>query len=71
MVDPPDPLRGVEFSSLSGPKIFQPKTTENFEFELPGAMTPGAIMYTEEIFLCKNAIKVKFTLCIFDPLETP
>ena len=40
------------------------------KFTLPLLEPPGTIMYIEENFLCKNALKVIFTLSLFDPWRT-
>ena len=41
------------------------KTTNLYDPFIP----PGTIMYLDENFLCKNALKVKFTRSLFDPLQ--
>ena len=62
-------------TALEGWKIFQRKITKKVYFPLPlhDSPPPGTIMYHDEKFLCKNALKVKFTLPFWpleDPLET-
>ena len=56
---------------MSGPAcesiLFQRKTTKKVDLHYPFMPPPGTIMYPpEESFLCKNALKVKFQLSIFD-----
>ena len=64
---PPDPSGGMSFDPPGGSKFFQRKITKKGDFTLPLHDPPGSIMYLDEKFLWKNALKVKFTLSLFDP----
>ena len=64
-----DPLRGG--LNFDHPGASNRKITKNGDFTLPLRYSSVTIMYLDENFLCKNALKVKFTLSLFDPPRTP
>ena len=70
----PGPLRGGwVLTHFGGSKLFQRKSTKKCDFTLPlhDPRPPGTIKYLEEKFLCKNGLKVTFTLSLLTLGEPP
>ena len=58
---------GGDLPGLPQPPWRRTPRRPKHKFTLPLLDLPGTIMYLEENFLCKNALKVKCTLSLVDP----